>query len=228
MSPHHSLSPSHNQNPNPNLLLPLHHSSAAAAAAAAPDVSRHRTSVERPPSRQPPSSRRYRRARCCRHLKPPPRRDCRSRCHYHARGHGCTSFTHELQKQPCVHEHETMAAANCAELRESMAVANCAELPETMAAAPSSSSIITLPETTKVTPSHLVKPFATHTAYTFLNNCRHQPRCRRVAQAPSSMCHRAVRICNNPATLNLQLCLLHRGSSLDSILHEVTITALKM
>ncbi|QCE14404.1 hypothetical protein DEO72_LG11g1404 [Vigna unguiculata] len=29
MPPHQSLSPSHNQNPNPNLLLPLHHSSAA-------------------------------------------------------------------------------------------------------------------------------------------------------------------------------------------------------
>jgi len=29
MSPHHSLSLSHHQNPNPNLLLPLHHSHAA-------------------------------------------------------------------------------------------------------------------------------------------------------------------------------------------------------
>jgi len=57
----------------------------------------------------------------------------RSCSHHHAEIHGCTSFVHELSGQPYIHEHE------------SMAVANCAELPESMAITPSSSFIITLP-----------------------------------------------------------------------------------
>ena len=111
MSPHHSLCPSHNQNPNPNLPLSLFSTnpflqpspSMAATSTSdrrcsSPDAttpSSHRRKTQ-PPLLQSesviaPSS--------SRNPQPPPRRDCtcQSRCHHHARIHGrCTFFLHHL------------------------------------------------------------------------------------------------------------------------------------
>jgi len=183
MTPHHSLSPSHNQNPNPNLLLPHHHPSAVGILLGCHDYVRPPLlTLERNRPVAPSPENVVTAAAPVRFVtaspspcisQPPPRHDRtrRSRCHHHAGTHGCTFFAHEL--------------------------------PDSMVVVPSSSSLITLLETATVAPSHLVKLFATHTAYACSNNSRRQPRCHRVRHALWSTCHLVVRICNNLTTVNL-------------------------